>query len=281
MSLMRILILVVAGGAALVAAMLVRGMGQQEAAPQIVETVAQIEPEPEVPLAQILVATTDMPLGHRIAPNDLAWQDWPEEYLNDTYFVSEMTPEALTELAGSVVRNPIYSGEPIIGMKIVRPGENSTMAALLDEGMRAVAVEISVETAAGGFILPNDRVDVILTYDIEVAEGDVLVERPATQTILQNVRVLAIDQTYTEFEGESVVVGTTATLALAPRHAEVLMLATRMGDISLTLRGVSEAQQSGTDVIATNNIQSAQDASGSIRIYRNGQTEQMNIGGSQ
>ncbi len=282
MSLMRILILVVAGGAALVAAMLVRGMGQQEAPPQIVQVVEQMaEPEPQIPLTQILIASRDMPLGHRIAPNDLEWQDWPEAHLNDTYFVSEMSPDSITELAGSIVRTPIYSGEPMIERKIVRPGENGFMAAILNDGMRAVAVEISVETAAGGFILPNDRVDVILTYDIEVAEGDILVERPTTQTVLQNVRVLAIDQTYSEFEDESVVVGTTATLELEPRHAEVLMLATRMGDISLTLRGVAEAQRSGEAVVATSNIEAAQDASGSVRIYRSGSTEHMNIGGSQ
>ena len=103
MSLMRILILVVAGGAALVAAMLVRGMGQQEA-PQIVEVVETVAPEPQIQLSQILVAREDMPLGHRMSPNDLTWQDWPEELLNDNYFVADFAPEAMTELAGSVVR---------------------------------------------------------------------------------------------------------------------------------------------------------------------------------
>ena len=148
--------------------------------------------------------------------------------------------------------------------------------------MRAVAVEISVETAAGGFILPNDHVDVILTYDVEVNEGDVLVERAATQTILQNVRVLAIDQTYREFEGESVVVGTTATLELAPQHAEVLMLGTRMGDISLTLRGISELRNGGEGVLASGDFRSPQAGIGStVRVYRNGNAEQANIGGSR
>ena len=279
MSIMRILILVVAGGAALVAAMLVRGMGSSSE-PQIIE-VAEVEQEPAIPLTQILVATSDMPVGHRISPDDMSWQDWPEDLVNENFFLATDNEDLINELSGAIVRTQFFSGEPILGRKIVQPGENGILAAVINEGMRGVAVEISVETAAGGFILPNDRVDVILTYEVEVTEGDVIVERPATQTVLQNVRILAIDQTISEDEDESVVLGTTATLELTPRHAEILMLATRMGDISLTLRGVADAQSSGSEVLATNSIQSARDVSGTVRIYRSGNTEQTNIGGTQ
>lgn len=278
MSMMRILILVVAGGAALMAAMLVRGMGSQPE-PQVVD-VTEAEVAPAVPLSQVLVSSSDMPIGYRISPDDLVWQDWPEELLTDNFFQAETSPDAKSELAGSIVRTPIYSGEPVLAQKIVNRGENGILAAVINEGMRGVAVEISVETAAGGFILPNDRVDVILTYEVEVTENGTVVERPATQTVLQNVRVLAIDQTISEVEGESVVLGTTATLELTPRHSEILMLATRMGDISLTLRGVADAQMSGTNVLASNEIKSARDVSGTVRIYRNGNTEQTNIGGT-
>jgi len=277
-SMMRILILVVAGGAALMAAMLVRGMGSQPE-PQVVD-VTEAEVAPAVPLSQVLVSSSDMPIGYRISPDDLVWQDWPEELLTDNFFQAETSPDAKSELAGSIVRTPIYSGEPVLAQKIVNRGENGILAAVINEGMRGVAVEISVETAAGGFILPNDRVDVILTYEVEVTENGTVVERPATQTVLQNVRVLAIDQTISEVEGESVVLGTTATLELTPRHSEILMLATRMGDISLTLRGVADAQMSGTNVLASNEIKSARDVSGTVRIYRNGNTEQTNIGGT-
>ncbi len=278
MSIMRILILLVAGGAALVAAMLVRGMGGGEA-PEIVELVEE-EEIPAIPLGQVLVTTIDMPVGHRISPDDLTWQDWPQDLLTENFFTAEIAPDATTDIAGSIVRTPIFSGEPVLAKKIVQPGENGVLSAVITEGMRGVAVEISVETAAGGFILPNDRVDVILTYEIEVTEGEMIVERPATQTVLQNVRVLAIDQTISEVEGESVVLGTSATLELTPKHAEILMLATRMGDISLTLRGVADAQASGSDVLASNSIQSARDVSGTVKIYRNGNTEQTNIGGT-
>lgn len=280
MSIMRILILVVAGGAALVAAMMVRKMSSQPT-PAVVQVVEEKLVEPQLPLTQILVASGDLPLGHRIAPSDLTWQEWPEEAIDDRYLTEETSPEATTELAGSVVRMPIFAGEPILDAKIVKVGDRGIMAAVLNEGMRAVAVEISVETAAGGFILPNDRVDVILSYTIEVTEGDYIVERPATRTILQNVRILAIDQTYREIEGEDVVVGTTALLELRPEHAEILMLGTQMGDISLTLRGVNDISASGDDVIASSDIESAEDMSGAVKIYRSGAVEKATVGGNQ
>jgi pilus assembly protein CpaB len=278
-SIMRIVILVVAGGAALIAAMMVRNMSNQPA-PAVIEIVEEKNDAPQVPLVQVLVASTDLPLGHRIAPSDLTWLAWPEEGIDERFMTEETSPEATTELAGAVVRMPMFSGEPILDQKIISVGERSIMAAVLNEGMRAVAVEISVETAAGGFILPNDRVDVILSYTIEVTEGDVIVERPATRTILQNVRVLAIDQSFREIEGEDVVVGTTATLELRPEHAEILMLGTQMGDVSLTLRGVHDVSASGMEVIATSDIESAKDISGTVKIYRSGQVEKATVGGN-
>jgi pilus assembly protein CpaB len=276
---MRIIILVVAGGAALLAAMLVRGMGGQKE-PDVVQVAEQIS-EPEIPLTQILIAASDMPMGHRISPDDLSWQEWPEAHVNETYFQAEVSPDAITELSGAVVRTGLFSGEPILAQKIVRTGDAGFMAAVLKEGMRAVAVEISVETAAGGFILPNDRVDVVLSYSVDVNEGDMVVDRPATKTVLQNVRVLAIDQTFTEYGEESVVVGTTATLELKPAHAEVLMLATRMGDLSLTLRGIADAQENGSEVIANSAAQSVRGANDNIRIYKSGTVEQTNVGGTK
>ena len=152
MSIMRILILVIAGGAALVAAMLVRGMGSNDA-PQLAELV-ETEQEPAVPLAQVLVAVADMPVGYRIAPEDLTWQDWPENLLTENYFQSELTPDATTELAGSIVRTPIYAGEPILDPKIIQQGETGILAAVIAEGMRGIAVEISVEISVGRSVGP-------------------------------------------------------------------------------------------------------------------------------
>ncbi|MFC6197958.1 Flp pilus assembly protein CpaB [Ponticaulis profundi] len=277
---MRILILVIAGGAALLAAMLVRNMSSQPAAP-VVQLVEEGPEEPAIPLSQVLVANIDMQVGHRIAPDDLEWQSWPEERLSDAYFTEASNPDAMTELAGAIVRIPVFSGEPVLAQKVVQVGDKSMLTAVLSEGMRAVAVEISVETAAGGFILPGDRVDVILSYDREVAENDMIVERPATRTVLQNVRVLAIDQSFQKIEDEDVVVGTTATLELKPAHAETLMLATRMGEISLSLRGLSDSREDAPDVIAAGSLEAARDNGGTVRIYRSGSVEQTSIGGNQ
>lgn len=278
MSMMRIIILIVAGGAALMAAMLVRNMSNTPV--QITEFV-ETEPEAVVPISKVLVASGELPLGHRISPDDLRWQDWPEELISDTHFTEEFAPEAINDLSGGIVRTVIYDGEPILDQKIVQPGERGFMAAVLNEGMRAVAVEISVETAAGGFILPNDRVDVILSHLVEVTVGELITEQPMTKTILQNVRVLAIDQTFREFEGDNVVVGTTATLELRPNHAEILMLAEQMGDISLTLRGVSDLTAGDDGVRAMSLTDTARDVSGTVRIYRSGGVEQTTIGGTQ
>ena len=261
----------------MVAALMVRNMSAKTPVVQVVEA----EAEPVIPLTQVLVASADMPLGHRIAPEDLAWMAWPEEGVTDQFLTEETTTDAINELSGSVVRTPFFEGEPILEAKIVRLGDGSMLAGILTEGMRAVAVEISVETAAGGFILPNDRVDVLLSYEIETTEDELVVERPATRTVLENVRVLAIDQTYQKIEDENVVVGTTATLELSPRHVEILSLATQMGDISLTLRGLEEAAVSGTRAIAAADFQSAEDFSATVSVYSGGQVQKTAVGGNQ
>ena len=114
------------------------------------------------------------------------------------------------------------------------------MAAVLEKGMRAVSTEISPETGAGGFILPNDRVDVILSRRDREAEKANGVEAHISNTILTNVRVLAIDQLVQEKEGQRVVVGKTATLELTQRQAETLAVARQTGTLSLTLRSIAD-----------------------------------------
>jgi pilus assembly protein CpaB len=131
-------------------------------------------------------------------------------------------------------------GEPIIDRKIIGPDSGGFMAAILPEGMRAISVKISPETGAGGFILPNDRVDVIMTRRVDDPAG----ERFVTETILMNIRVLAIDQAIAERNGEQVVVGRTATLELTPQQAEIITVAQQMSDrLALSLRSLADAQQ--------------------------------------
>ncbi|HEX5500366.1 MAG TPA: Flp pilus assembly protein CpaB, partial [Thermomicrobiales bacterium] len=151
-------------------------------------------------------------------------------------------PNAVQKLSGMIVRVPFVAGEPIRESKLVNAKGSGFMAAILPSGMRAVSTQISPETGAGGFILPNDHVDVILTRRAgaaKVAGGDV----PSSETILSNVRVLAIDQTIKEKNGQKDVIGKTATLELTPKQAETLTLAQHLGSLSLALRSITDARR--------------------------------------
>src|SRR5690606_3672035 len=153
----------------------------------------------------------------------------------DAYITRKAAPDAITDYTGAITRATFTAGEPIRDAKIIKAdGGSGFMAAILPSGMRAVSTEISPETGAGGFILPNDRVDVILSR--RNRDGDARTSGvPASETILTNVRVLAIDQTVEEKNGQRVVVGKTATIELTPRQAEVLAQARQAGTLSLAL----------------------------------------------
>ena len=145
--------------------------------------------------------------------------------------------------------------------------------------MRAISVEIRSETGAGGFILPDDRVDVILTHDVEIILGQERVERAVTTTIIENARVLAIDTLHVQGEGEIAITGSTATLELKPKQAELLALGERMGSISLALRSVSDVNAAGGEVTAnTDLLDSGLTGTGGVKVYKNG--EITNLGGS-
>ncbi|CAN5403336.1 Flp pilus assembly protein CpaB [soil metagenome] len=152
------------------------------------------------------------------------------------------TGGAKSDYLGSVVREPILKGEPIVARKIVRAGDSGYLAAYLEPGMRAMAIRVTVETAAGGFILPGDRVDVLLTQEKTptTLEGGAQATKFASSTVMRNVKVLAIDQTtHAETDAQSVV-GATATLELAPADAEALALAKSEGELSLVLRSYAD-----------------------------------------
>src|SRR5690606_8216066 len=149
------------------------------------------------------------------------WQAWPASSANGTFIVKKDRPDAVENLSGSIARAPFVAGEPMRETKLVKAKGSGFMAAILPSGMRAVSTEISPETGAGGFILPNDRVDVILSHR---ERNPVTNEMRASETILTNVRVLAIDQTVEEKDGQKVVVGKTATLELTPGQAETLAM---------------------------------------------------------
>ena len=195
--------------------------------------------------ADVLVAAIDLPIGQLVKPGDIRWQPWPVDLTPTGALSRAAAPEAVTELTGSVVRYSFLAGEPIRREKLVKTDGSGFMSAVLPSGMRATAISIDTRGAssAGGFILPNDRVDVLKTFRDEEGSkaggGDVQV----SEVILPNIRVLAIGQAVQEKNGEKVVSGETATLEVTPAQAETLALAQRTGQLSLVLRSLLDATQ--------------------------------------
>jgi pilus assembly protein CpaB len=206
-------------------------------------------PPPPAPVVQIqmvdvLVAKSDLSRGQVIENQDIGWQTWPAEAANSNFIKKSDRPDAIDQFVGAIVRVAMVAGDPIRDPNVVMAKGSGFMAAVLPQGMRAVAVDISPETGAGGFILPDDRVDVLLTRHDKAAEKATGVEKFTSDTILSNVRVLAVDQTLDEKGGTKVVVGKTATLELTEQQAETLQLAKQTGTISLTLRSLLDANSS-------------------------------------
>lgn len=273
MSSMRLIILAVAAVAAILAAVLVRNIARQPAVERTAEPVERIV-EVEVSQQKVLVASGDLRVGMLLTPEELRWTDWPEASLNPSYFTQEMMPDAMEKVTGSIVRTATYANEPILPQKIVQKGDTGFMAALLSPGSRAAAVEISPESASAGFILPDDRVDVILTRDLENTLGESIETLTVTDTILENVRVLAIDQTFGDVDGIPTLTGSTATLELTQPQAEMMALATRTGTISLTLRSVADAEFNDGEALSRSELLNSDNLiEDRVIIYRNGKVE--------
>lgn len=233
MSVRQIIVLVVALVAAIGALVMVRGLGRS---PQ------KVEPTVAVSGPRVLVAAKDVAVGVALQPNDLEWRMWTASALSPNFIEEAADPKALETYTGAVARMGLVAGEPIMAGRVVKPGDQGFMAAIVSPGYRAVAMRISEETAASGFILPNDRVDVILTRKVGLVDiGGGSTEEVRSGVVLQDVRVLAIDKTYkanpSATEPEPIR-GSVALLELTPRDSELLAMADEMGDISLALRPV-------------------------------------------
>src|SRR5688572_26566914 len=230
-------IAVLAGGAA---ALMMSG-GDPPPAPRIVEA------PPTMKTVEVLVAGVDIPMGQTLKAGDLRWLAWPADSAPNAVIKRTEFPNGLDETTGSIARSNFFGGEPIRREKLIKADGSGFMSAILPAGMRAVAISIDTRgaTSAGGFILPNDRVDVIRTYRDEEASRSGGVDVHTSEIILPNVRVLAIGQNVQERNGEKVVTGETATLELTPAQAELITLAQKTGQLSLALRSLADANQAG------------------------------------
>jgi pilus assembly protein CpaB len=242
----RILVLVIAIGAGGIAAWLASGSDPEPVAAPPPAPVVQIE------TVDVLVAGTDIGVGTLISAQELKWQMWPEIAAGPQFIRKNNRPDAIEQLAGSITRQAFAAGEPIREARLIKAHGSGYLAAILPQGMRAIAMEISPESGAGGFILPNDHVDIILTRrDLDAErirdrDAERAPERVSggeihtSTTILSNLRVLAIDQTVEEKNGQRVVIGRTATIEVSPRQAETLARAKLMGQLILALRSITD-----------------------------------------
>jgi pilus assembly protein CpaB len=228
----RIIVLIIALGAGGIAAYLASGSNNIK--PVAVEPVAQLQ------TVDVLVAKSDIGLGQSVKPENLQWQSWPATTASNTFIRRSERPNAATEILGEIARAPFISGEPIREQKLVKADGSGFMAAILPTGMRAVSTEITPETGAGGFILPNDRIDVILSKHDKNADHTGAPDTVRSETVLTNIRVLAIDQAPKEKDGQTTVVGRTVTLELKPEQAETLARARQSGTLSLALRSIAD-----------------------------------------
>jgi pilus assembly protein CpaB len=236
----RKIVLAGAGLAAIIVIFLVRGMLGGGTAP----AKAAFAP-PAVTMSQVLVASNNEDSGTPMTPDMVRWQAWPKANVDASFITQDTSPNLNTIISGAVVRAPLLAGQPITTVNIIHSNSSGVMAATLSPGMRAVSIGISTESSAGGFILPNDRVDVILTEQL----GDA--HQFHARTILSDVRVLAVDQTYKEDKDQKVVLAKTATLELTPKEAEAVERSQSSGTISLSLRGLGDANPSSSAVASS------------------------------
>ncbi|NKB16641.1 MAG: Flp pilus assembly protein CpaB [Sphingomonadales bacterium] len=198
-----------------------------------------VREERQVDAAEVLVARTDIGIGQIATQASFRWQSWPNDAVSPA-FISRRNggDDLMLELAGAIARAPILAGEPITAQKLVKAGQGGVLAAILPRGMRATSTPISDKSAAGRMILPNDRVDVILIRRLQARDRS---ETFSSETLFENIRVLAIGQQLEIKDGRKTEAGaTTATLELTPRQAELLALANSLGEITLTLRSIAD-----------------------------------------
>ena len=237
----RLVVLLLAAVAAGGAALLMRGLlggGTPKAQ-------ASLAPPP-IAISEVLVANSDVQPGHPLDPSQVRWQKWPSASIDPGFITRAGAPSAAIAIAGTVARAPIVAGEPITFAKIVKSDAGGFMAATLDPGMRAVSISVSLASVAGGFILPGDRVDIILT---ETANDST--KHARARTVLSDVRVLAIDQSSDTKAQKAVSDAKTATLELTPDQTQIIARAQASGSLSLALRALGDNAAAGVQSAST------------------------------
>jgi pilus assembly protein CpaB len=274
MNMRRLVVLLMAAGAAGVVAFMVRGLvggGTKQAD-------AKVAPPP-VEISQVLVAAARLDPGRVMTPDSVRWEAWPIKAIDASFIRKTPSMNLSTIVAGMVVRAPMVPGEPVTFAKIVKSQSAGFMAATLAPGMRAVSIPVSVASLAGGFILPNNRVDIMLTL---VADGAGS-KHGVTRMVLTDIRVLAVDQASDKPDQKAVADVKTVTLELTPDQARTVATAQAMGTLSLTLRSLGD-DQGATETAAADagkSTSNADDQAGMVTVIRYGKMPKSGGGGPQ
>ncbi|MFM9845197.1 MAG: Flp pilus assembly protein CpaB [Dongiaceae bacterium] len=235
--------LLIAGGTAFVA----RGLLTQKPQPTVVQQ--------ETSGKKVLVAKANLPAGTLIKEEDVEWQKWPEDGINAAYLVEGQAD--VSSVAGAVVRRGIAAGGPITETMIARPGDRGFLAAVLRPGMRAMSIDVEEQTSISGLLFPGDHVDLMLLTqmpELQGVDGEEVVgpdsfEPHTAETILENIRVIAIDQIINDIEGQEPQKLRTVTFELTPKQVEMVHAVRDIGDLALSLRGLAtDKQPAGTPV---------------------------------
>ena len=192
---------------------------------------------PEEKGPQVLVARKALSAGVLLSAKHLEWKTWPKDGVSKSYIVRGRGKVTEKSLHGAVVRRVVGMGEPVIEDAVVQPGERGFLAAVLTPGMRAVSVPVTATSGISGFVFPGDRIDLILAHDFQTGEGASRVINRASETLLTDVRVLAVDQK-TETEDGAAIIAKTATLEVTPLQAELIAVSVKLGELSLSLRSL-------------------------------------------
>lgn len=217
---------------------------------------------PAVAMSEVLVASANLQPGQALSPDQVRWDKWPTASVDRNFITHASAGSIENAVKGTVVRNPIAEGQPIANTAIVHADAAGFLAAMINPGMRAVSITISADSGAGGFVLPNDRVDIILTQKLDGTPP-----RARASTILQDVRVLAVDQTYQQEKDTKTVLAKTATLELTPAQAEMVAKAQTTGALSLSLRALGDSQAVAQNALAP---RSGTESGDSVDIIRYG-----------
>ena len=241
------------------------------------------------PKTMVLVATKNLPLGKELAEGDLKWQAWPGEAFAGAVVRKEKDMKAQDALKGRLIQK-VSANQPVLNSYVFKEGRGNVVAATLEKGMRAVAIPVKAAAMVGGFINPGDYVDVILTYRVDIPGGEnadtqSYLQSHASETILKNVKVLAVDQEASR-EEDKAKIAKTVTIAVDPKGAEKVALAAEMGDLRLSLRGIGDDVDNNETALTTDvevsramqnisRIKNGGTSGGPVRVYNGATVEEI------